>query len=476
MTSRLRYAILVADLFWITGVFMVAEYLWRGPSLDAAPAATVIHLPPILAALVMWIPLYFSKRLDCFSRGWHLPSICAQVTVAVCYLTGLLVALALCTKYSYSWLGLPVVACSLLVGFVSIRGLMFKMVTSRSADSMRRKIVILGAGRVARELARKITAHPEMSMEVAGILYPSQTGPQDGLTQFAAGSTSLRSLNVVNLLRESNVQELIIVEPVPPGAETEKLISRCRESGIRIRLVPQHYELYLSKAELTEIEDVPVLSLDEKKLPALGQRVKRCADVIGALLLLALTAPLLALLASALYASKGKAFRSELRCGKDGVSFRMHRLNVERDPKHSQGFARILARLSMTELPQLWNVLKGEMSLVGPRPESQDRVRHYADWQRQRLSIAPGLTGLAQVRGLREEHSSEEKARFDLQYIGQWSLFLDFSLLLQTAWALLARLLKVDSLTMTPMPHSTRPGEFATQRMMHADRTQSGAD
>jgi len=283
-------------------------------------------------------------------------------------------------------------------------------------------------------------------------------------------------VNIVNLFRENNVHELIIVEPVPAGPETEKLISKCRESGMRIHLVPQHYELYLSKAELTEIEDVPLLSVDECRLPALGASVKRGVDVMGALLLLLLSAPLVVLSAAALYAMKGKAFRKEPRCGKNGVLFGMYRLNVDRDAKHLPGYARILAELSVTELPQLWNVLKGEMSLVGPRPESRDRVRLYSDWQRQRLTVIPGLTGLAQVRGLREEHSSEEKARFDLQYIGQWSLFLDLSLLLQTAWALIARLVKVDSFKLPPTSHSKLAREFVGRRMMHADSTQSGAD
>jgi lipopolysaccharide/colanic/teichoic acid biosynthesis glycosyltransferase len=95
-------------------------------------------------------------------------------------------------------------------------------------------------------------------------------------------------------------------------------------------------------------------------------------------------------------------------------------------------------------LPQLWNVLKGEMSLVGPRPESPDRVKRYSTWQRERLSVTPGLTGLAQVHGLRERHSSEEKAHFDLQYILHWSLFMDLSLLVQTVWILFVRLAEHD--------------------------------
>jgi lipopolysaccharide/colanic/teichoic acid biosynthesis glycosyltransferase len=102
----------------------------------------------------------------------------------------------------------------------------------------------------------------------------------------------------------------------------------------------------------------------------------------------------------------------------------------------------MLENMSLTELPQLWNVLRGEMSLVGPRPESPDRVTRYSEWQQQRLSIKPGMTGLAQVHGLRDQNSSEEKTRFDLQYILNPSAVADVSILLQTLWTLAVRLFR----------------------------------
>jgi lipopolysaccharide/colanic/teichoic acid biosynthesis glycosyltransferase len=139
-------------------------------------------------------------------------------------------------------------------------------------------------------------------------------------------------------------------------------------------------------------------------------------------------------------------------------------------------FEELLLKFSLTELPQIWNVLRGEMSLVGPRPESPERVKHYSDWQRQRLSVKPGLTGLAQVHGLREQHSSEEKARFDLQYIFHWSLFLDFSLVLQTAWTLFVRLLKSPYFKSAPMTSEAKPIERAAGEVLHVDRSQSSAD
>jgi lipopolysaccharide/colanic/teichoic acid biosynthesis glycosyltransferase len=477
MNRKLQYAILGADLLWIGGAFVFADLLCSGPSSGRARfAAPFVDGPAVLTALLVWIVLYFSKKLEGFCRGWHLPSVFAQMTVGVCYLIGALLVLALFARYDYSWAELLCVGGLLPLGFIGIRCSAWRFVTLRAHRRSRRRVVILGAGRTARELAQKITLHPEMSMEVAGVLFPSDTDPARQPAMETPSSISLRSVNILNLLHENNVQELIIVEPVPPGPETEKLISSCRKAGIRIHLVPQHYELYLSRAELNEIDDVPLLSLEERRLPVMGVRVKRCIDIVGALLLLGVSAPLLALASAALYGRKVKAFRKELRCGRNGVPFWMYRLNIDREAKGLHGYARILVQFSFTELPQLWNVMKGEMSLVGPRPESRDRVRHYSAWQRQRLSVQPGLTGLAQVRGLREQHSSEEKARFDLQYIGQWSLFLDLSLLLQTAWVLLVRLMKEDRFKIVPALPSKVTREFGLRRMMHADSAQSGAD
>ena len=479
MNRILRYGILIADVIWIGAAFVFAQLLSNlhsGPSMRAAVSAvTNVQIPAVAVALAMWTVLFFSKRLEGFRGGWHLPSVFSQVIVGAFYLTAALLVLALLAGHSYSWTESLYLAGLLPVGFMSIRCSAWRLVTLRVDPQSKRRVVILGVGRTARELAHKIASHPEMSMEVAGLLFPSDADPAPQPPN-APSSISLRSLSILRLLQERRVRDLIIVEPVPPGREMEKLVSSCRGAGIRIHLVPQHYELYLSKAELKEIDDVPLLSLEERKLPPAGVRVKRCIDVIGALLLLALSAPLLALCVAALYMSKGAALRRELRCGENGVPFWMYRLNIERAERLSHGYARFLLQFSLTELPQLWNVLRGEMSLVGPRPESRDKVKHYSLWQRRRLTVLPGLTGLAQVRGLREEHSSEEKTRFDLQYIGQWSLFLDLSLLLQTAWALAARRLKKDRFRIVPALNSELAAGFFARRMMHADSAQSGAD
>jgi lipopolysaccharide/colanic/teichoic acid biosynthesis glycosyltransferase len=471
MNRKLQYTILSADLLWMGAAFVLARVLGHGAGVGSeGSAARLVHIAAVVTAPLVWTALFFRKKLEGSSRGWHVPSIVAQVTVGVCYLMATLLALPIVARIPVPLAELLYLGGLLPLGLIAIRCSAWAVVSLPADPRKKRKVVILGAGRIARELAYKIATHPETSMEVAGVLFPSLAGqPQQQVTGLQA--ISLRSLNVLDLLQEQHVTELIIVEPVPPGPETEKLISSCRQASIRIHIVPQHYELYLSKAELQEIDGVPLLSLQERKPPASGATMKRVMDIAGALLLLTLTAPLLALVSAALYASKGSAFKKELRCGKNGAPFWMCRLNIDRDAPSLHGYARILARFSLTELPQLWNVLKGEMSLVGPRPEALERVRHYTVWQRRRLTVIPGLTGLAQVRGLREEHSSEEKARFDLQYIGEWSLFTDLSLLLQTVWALFVRMVKT-----TPEIQAKLARELSAGRMMHVDRAQSGAD
>jgi lipopolysaccharide/colanic/teichoic acid biosynthesis glycosyltransferase len=211
-----------------------------------------------------------------------------------------------------------------------------------------------------------------------------------------------------------------------------------------VLLVPQWYDLYLSKAELLEIDGLPLLSLQERTPLAISFALKRIMDLAVGLGILLLVSPILVAAAIIVFSKKGRAFRTELRCGKAGIPFRMFRLNVDRHAIHPERYEKMLVRWSVTELPQLWNVLKGDMSLVGPRPEPPERVKNYSDWQRQRLKVTAGVTGLAQVHGLRDQHSSEEKAHFDLQYIFNWHPLLDLSLMLQTVWTVLFRGLSQD--------------------------------
>lgn len=349
------------------------------------------------------------------------------------------------------------------------------MIDSQLHRGPKRRVIIMGSGPIVRELIKKISRHPELCMEVAGVLFPSNSEPADEFTS-RSETVALGTLNILDRLRHERAQELILVEPIPSGSETDEFLSRCREEGLKVHLVPQQYELYLSKARLTEIEDVPLLSLEEHTFSPVGAHTKRLVDLLGATALFIFAGPVL--LASVLFLRlrKRAALRREPRCGQDGIPFWMYRLNIERENPHCETFERLLVQFSFTELPQLFNVLRGEMSLVGPRPEALDRVKHYSVWQRQRLTVKPGLTGLAQVHGFREQHSSEEKAHFDLQYIFHWSLFLDLCLLLQTGWTLLQRIVQEHKIVIPSLLNPLPQVNLELGRICNADSAQSGTD
>src|SRR5258708_16599943 len=127
--------------------------------------------------------------------------------------------------------------------------------------------------------------------------------------------------------------------------------------------------------------------------------LKRSLDFVLSSGILLWVTPILAIAAFVVHSRKGRAFRTELRCGKDGIPFGMYRLNVERHATSPERYERLLVRWSLTELPQLWNVLSGDTVLLGPPPESPERVKYYSEWQRQRLKVHAGGTRLGQVHG-----------------------------------------------------------------------------
>jgi lipopolysaccharide/colanic/teichoic acid biosynthesis glycosyltransferase len=469
---------LAADLLWITAACILVHLLRYGSGAHQLSVEQPVpfYLLSLTTALGLWTLLYFNQSLEGFSTGWHLPTMFSRLIVAVFYLIGCLLAFGYLAKYEYSRLGLLILALLLPVGFSAIRCLAWWWVKTSARVAAVRRVVILGSGRLAQELASKIARHPEMRIEVAGFLYPSDLGPSNGVPNSKAGAASVRTLQALDLLQEKKVQELIVADSLPAGSEIEKLIISCHQAGMQVHLVPQHYELYLSKARLTEIDDVPLISVEARDLPPAALELKRVVDLVCGFVLLAMFSPLIGLMALALHWRKGTAFDKEIRSGRNGRPFLMHRLNVDRDAPDLVGLQQFLVKFSLTELPQLWNVLRGEMSLVGPRPESPERVKHYSVWQRQRLSIKPGLTGLAQVHGLREQHSSEEKAHFDLQYIYHCSLFFDFSILLQTAWTLVFRLFESERRGLKSMSKQTRRSSFTIREALHADSSQSDAD
>jgi lipopolysaccharide/colanic/teichoic acid biosynthesis glycosyltransferase len=470
--QNIRYGILIADLLWMLVALQIALQLRYGTGSVAGGRAHLLDYALMLStAALIWLYLYFEMRLDGFQGGWHLPAVITRAIVAVTVLMAFVLASAFLAQHFYSRLVLLYFVCLFAVGLVSIRLAARFLFVSKFHRAGVQRAVILGQGPVALELARKIAAHPEMPFQVAGLLYPRENSGSNGALNGMSGPlTSVNTLQVLQLLVQQKVQKLIMATPQLDGSEVRKLIAGCQKAGVEIYGIPQWYDLYLSKVELIEIDGLPLLSLKERNPSTLDFAVKWGIDLVLSVGILTLLSPVLACAAFLVYWKTGRAFRTELRCGKDGVPFAMWRLNIDRHANDSPPYERILVRWSLTELPQIWNVLRGEMSLVGPRPESAERLKHYSEWQRQRLKVRPGVTGLAQVHGLREQHPSEEKARFDLQYMLHWSPFWDLSLLLQTIWTLLFRGLQQQQNTLPQADMHGVPRSVATQEVPNVNR------
>lgn len=470
----LRYWILTADLLWVLGSLQIAFQLRYAAASGTVGAVEhfLQYSLMILAAAFAWSFLYFEMHLDGFQGGWHLPTIISRVIVAVSLLMALVLASAFLARGYYSRLVLLYFACLFPVGIVGIRFAVRFLLASRFRTAVLPRSVILGQGPVALEFARKIASHPEMPFQVVGLLYPGEADVSNGtINGFSKPLTSVNTFQILELLEQQRVQRLIIAMPQPSGSEIQKLIDGCRKAGIQIDVVPQWYDLYVSKAELVEIDGLPLLSLKERSSSAVDFALKRGIDLLLSLGILTLFSPLLAFVAFIVHTKKGRAFRTELRCGKDGVPFEVWRLNVDGHAINPPPYEKLLIRWSLTELPQMWNVLRGDMSLVGPRPESVERVKYYSEWQRQRLRVRPGVTGLAQVHGLREQHPFEERVRFDLQYIFHWSPLWDLTLILETIWTLLSRGLQRQQVDSPAAGLHVRRSGFVKREVPNVNRT-----
>jgi lipopolysaccharide/colanic/teichoic acid biosynthesis glycosyltransferase len=472
--KNIRYLILAADLLWVLGALVVGISLRyaRLEGLNDFAHDFRTYSFAIVAAIVAWTFLYFEMSLDGFKGGWHFPTIVSRLVVAVSLLMVVLLAAAFATQHFYSRLVLFYFALAYLPGLVGGRCLVRFLVTSELRNMADRRCVILGHGPVARELASKIATHPEIPFQVVGFLFPGDPEISNGFAGSLEGPfTSVKTLQVLDLLVQQKVSKLIIAMPQPDSQEVRKLIAGCRKACIQVYLVPHWYDLYVSRAELVELDGLPLLSIQEPNHAAVRFDVKRAVDFVLSLGILLLASPVLALAALVLYTKKGKAFRSESRCGRDGVPFEMYRLDIDRHAANPQRYERLFVRWSLTELPQMWNVVRGDMSLVGPRPEPAERVKYYSDWQRQRLKVRAGVTGLAQVHGLREQHSSEEKARFDLQYIFNWSPFLDLSLIVQTVWTVLIRGLRQEPVVPEVAAVRNQANNVVPEELVDANRS-----
>ncbi len=314
-----------------------------------------------------------------------------------------------------------------------------------------RSIIIVGTSNLGREIARSMIDHEHWGLRVTGFI-----DKHSGTRKSLDGVPILGKLDDLLPLTESTViDEVIIADTELPFEETHRIVGLLGERGIcaRVGLMDPNAG---EQATIERLGRVPLLSFDPTRVSEVGLFGKRCVDLIVAIPLALLLLPVIALVAVTIrVSSHGDVLFRQARVGLRGrrftlLKFRTMRSGAENDKRELEHrnemtgpvfklrndprvtrFGRFLRRFSLDELPQLWNVIKGDMSLVGPRPPTPDEVERYKPWQRRRLSMRPGLTCLWQVGG-RSEIDFDRWVALDLEYIDNWSPWLDVKILLKT--------------------------------------------
>lgn len=475
---RLGQVLFVLDLLWIAIAAWLAQALRAGDfrtSLRPNTLSTLIL--PIVVCIALWTITARKMSLTQLQSLSQVSAIFSRVTIAVVVFMPLAMGLAFMARNMYSRLLFVYLAVLLLLGFTAIRVLLRKLILKFRRHFVLRTAIV-GAGRVACEIAGKIKTCPELMRDLVAFVHPAnREGPHFAAANSTQSVTSLSSVKLLDLLNRNGIDEIILAGSEAANGHTNQLIWQCRQNGIEVCVIPHTYDLYSSRAQILDLGGLPFVKVESSGPQLIDLWAKRLLDLALVVPLLVISCPAWFLIAISLMCRRRRVFSSELRCGKDSRQFRMYRFDIPRHSPDLTSFDDLLDRLSLTELPQLWNVAIGDMSLVGPRPEDLARVRAYSDWQRQRLLVKPGITGLAQVQGLRDEHSSDEKSRYDLQYIHNWSPLVDLSLIVQTGWTLCFRIRDSRHLSHRTGPQTQDRGT-STIPLGEADvnRAQSGAD
>jgi exopolysaccharide biosynthesis polyprenyl glycosylphosphotransferase len=321
------------------------------------------------------------------------------------------------------------------------------------AAGYERRTVLVGSGKHIEAVAHALTESGQR-IELVGYISLSPR-PDNGL----------RSLGTIDdlpaVLDEQTVDEVIIADPDFPPDRAIQLVDECHQRGVTVRVAPSTMEILTHRAELVPGQSVPLFELTPPVFEGFDYAVKRSFDIVGSVVLLVVLSPLLAVVALAIWlTSRGPVIYRSRRPGIGGAAFdcfkfRTMRTDAEqlqadleslneasgplfkiRDDPRLTRVGRFLRRFSLDELPQLLNVLRGEMSLVGPRPLPQRDYERLQDWHKKRYLVLPGMTGMWQVSG-RSELDFDELVRLDFLYLERWSVFLDLTILLRTLPAVL---------------------------------------
>lgn len=318
------------------------------------------------------------------------------------------------------------------------------------------RALVVGGGEIGRAIMRNVLAQPSLGYRIEGFVDDDPTKDAIG-TFHLLGSTD----ELTRILAERRIDEVIVTLPWHARDKIMRIIEASDTAGARVKIVPDLFQLSLSKIAVDAVGGIPLIGVKDASISGGALALKRAMDVIlAALLLVILLIPMGLIALIIKLSSPGPALFAQQRVGRGGALFTAYKFRtmhvgadaeksslehlneakgplfkIRNDPRRTS-IGKWLRRTSIDELPQLWNVLRGDMSLVGPRPPLPNEVAQYKEWHKRRLDVAPGVTGLWQVSG-RSELTFDEMVMLDLYYIENWSPWMDLWILIKTIPALL---------------------------------------
>jgi exopolysaccharide biosynthesis polyprenyl glycosylphosphotransferase len=400
-----------------------------------------MYLRTLPVVLPLWVVTFESLGLYRVSRAappFHdLIDSFRAVTVA----TLLIAAVSFLSHVDYSR-GMLVLFWVLALLYVSLGRTLLsdRRAQALATGAARSRALVLGCGELGRLVLRRTREHPEFGYEVVGFVDAGgERGPIDGVPVVA------QLAGLPQYVTESRVDQIVVAHPGLATSALMDVISSCEGLPVEFHIVSGPFGVLTGQAHVSSLTDLPIIELPHASFGVWKEAVKRVADVLIAAALLVLLAPLSLVVVLLVRQQTGASaiFRQE-RIGRFGRPFTLLKFRSMRpdtdpyaeaprrddDPRVTP-IGRWLRRYSLDELPQLWNVIRGEMSLVGPRPEMPFIVEQYEPWQRRRLEAKPGLTGLWQILG-RKDLPLRENIEYDFYYIRNRSLILDLVIVLKT--------------------------------------------
>lgn len=395
-----------------------------------------------LITLVGYTELVYAVGTDIRRRKWALEKsvLLASIFLGVC--SGLLMGWTSCALVCLA--GLLHYPAMLVLRWQNTR---FSATGDQAADA--RNVLIVSAGPIGQRVAKYLEQHPESNRRICGFV-DEKRPLGDGVLG--------RVRDLARVARTCFVDELILAAPEDREL-TLRVLREARSLRLDVQMLPDLFGCEPGEGELEQIGAFPAICLHAERLPAASLACKRAIDVVGAGVALTLLAPLLGLIAALIRLdSRGPILYAAARAGRKGRLFRCYKFrtmvsnadalkkNLRQENQRSGPFfkmsddpritrvGRFLRRYSIDELPQLWNVLKGDMSLVGPRPHPLDDVAAYEIEHLARLDVTPGITGLWQVTA-RRDPSFQRGMELDREYIRAWSLKRDIAILARTVMA-----------------------------------------